>query len=68
MARHALTPHYSGTTLDAQARYAQGVKEILYNWFYQRPQRQEYLIVDQGKVVSQAYTEGDTTRGHAQNN
>jgi formate dehydrogenase len=29
MPRHALTPHISGTSLDAQARYAAGVKEIL---------------------------------------
>jgi len=33
MPRHAMTPHYSGTTLDAQARYAAGVKEILECYF-----------------------------------
>lgn len=60
-----MTPHYSGTTLDAQARYAAGVKEILGNWLHGRAQRDEYLIVDQGKVVSRAYTEGDATKGHA---
>lgn len=65
MPRHAMTPHYSGTTLDAQARYADGVKEILENWLHGRQQRREYLIVDQGKVVSAAYTEGDTTKGHS---
>ncbi|CAF1469185.1 unnamed protein product [Rotaria sp. Silwood1] len=63
MPRHAMTPHYSGTTLDAQARYAAGVKEILENWLNGKPQRQEYLIVDKGQVVSPAYTVGDATKG-----
>ncbi|CAF0897184.1 unnamed protein product [Adineta ricciae] len=67
MPRHAMTPHYSGTTLDAQARYAAGVQEILGNWLNNQAQREEYLIVDQGKVVSRAYTEGDATKGHASN-
>jgi len=67
MPRHAMTPHYSGTTLDAQARYAAGVREILGNWLNERPQREEYLIVDKGKVVSRAYTEGDATKGHSTN-
>ena len=33
MPRHAMTPHYSGTTLDAQIRYANGVKEVLRRTF-----------------------------------
>ncbi|CAF1192543.1 unnamed protein product, partial [Adineta steineri] len=53
-------------TLDAQARYAAGVREILGNWLNERPQREEYLIVDKGKVVSRAYTEGDATKGHSE--
>lgn len=67
MPRHAMTPHYSGTTLDAQARYAAGVREILDNWLHGREQRQEYLIVDKGKMISPAYTKGDTTTGHESN-
>lgn len=67
MPRHAMTPHYSGTTLDAQARYAEGVKEILMNWLNDRPQRDEYLIADKGKLVSRAYTQGDATKGHSSN-
>lgn len=63
MIRHAMTPHYSGTTLDAQKRYAEGVKEILGNFFSGRKQPREYLIVEDGKVVSSSYTEGDTTTG-----
>ncbi len=63
MPRHAMTPHYSGTTLDAQKRYADGVKEILTNFFDGKPQREEYLIADAGKVVSPAYTHGNATSG-----
>jgi len=63
MPRHALTPHYSGTTLDAQARYAAGVKEILNNYFEGKPQRNDYLICDKGQLVSRAYTPGNTTKG-----
>jgi len=63
MPRHALTPHVSGTTLDAQARYASGVKEILSNFFKNEPIRPDYLILDKGKLVSRSYTEGNTTKG-----
>lgn len=63
MPRHALTPHYSGTTLDAQARYAAGVQEILTNFFDGKPQRKEYLIAEGGEIVSPAYTQGNATSG-----
>ncbi|RLN97527.1 hypothetical protein BBJ28_00007070, partial [Nothophytophthora sp. Chile5] len=63
MPRHAMTPHYSGTTLDAQARYAAGTKEILENFFDGKPQRAEYLIADEGKVTSPSYTHGNATSG-----
>eukprot|EP01129_Flabellula_baltica_P001767 TRINITY_DN11686_c0_g1_i1.p1 TRINITY_DN11686_c0_g1~~TRINITY_DN11686_c0_g1_i1.p1 ORF type:complete len:400 (-),score=73.73 TRINITY_DN11686_c0_g1_i1:30-1229(-) len=63
MPRHAMTPHYSGTTLDAQARYATGVKEILENHFEGKPQRSDYLIVEGGKIVSPSYKSGNTTGG-----
>jgi len=64
MPRHAMTPHYSGTTLDAQARYAAGVQEILTCYFDKKPIRKEYLILEQGKLISPAYTLGNTTKGH----
>lgn len=60
---HAMTPHYSGTTLDAQRRYADGVKEVLERFFKGEKQRKEYLIADGGKIVSPAYTPGNTTGG-----
>jgi formate dehydrogenase len=46
-----MTPHISGTSLSAQARYAAGTREILECWFEGRPIRDEYLIVDGGKLA-----------------
>lgn len=43
-----MTPHVSGTSLDAQARYAAGVKEILDNFFNGKEQNPANLIVDNG--------------------
>ena len=51
MPHHAMTPHVSGTTLSAQARYAAGTREILECWFAGRPIRDEYLIVEGGKLA-----------------
>jgi formate dehydrogenase len=50
MPHHGMTPHISGSSLSAQARYAAGVREILECWFEDRPIREEYLIVDRGKL------------------
>jgi formate dehydrogenase len=61
MPHHGLTPHVSGTTLSAQARYAAGVREILECWFAGQPIREEYLIVDGGKLAgtgAHSYTRG----------
>jgi formate dehydrogenase len=46
-----MTPHTSGTTLAAQARYAAGTRELLECWFDKRAIRDEYLIVDGGKLA-----------------
>ena len=65
MPHHGMTPHVSGTTLSAQARYAAGVREILECWFDQRPIREEYLIVDRGHLAgagAHSYSPGDATR------
>ena len=51
MPNNAMTPHVSGTTLSAQARYAAGTREILECWFPGLPIRPEYLIVDGGKLA-----------------
>jgi formate dehydrogenase len=51
MPHHGMTPHISGSSLSAQARYAAGTREILECWFARRPIREEYLIVDGGKLA-----------------
>jgi formate dehydrogenase len=66
MPNHGMTPHTSGTSLSAQARYAAGVREILECWFEDRPIREEYLIVEGGKLAgagAHSYSEGDATSG-----
>jgi formate dehydrogenase len=66
MPHHGMTPHTSGTTLSAQARYAAGTREILECWFEKRPIRNEYLIVDGGKLAgagAHSYSAGDATKG-----
>eukprot|EP01123_Difflugia_compressa_P012230 TRINITY_DN5159_c0_g1_i1.p1 TRINITY_DN5159_c0_g1~~TRINITY_DN5159_c0_g1_i1.p1 ORF type:complete len:415 (-),score=82.60 TRINITY_DN5159_c0_g1_i1:51-1295(-) len=51
MPSHAMTPHISGTTLSAQTRYAAGVREVLESFFEGKPIRNEYLVVDGGKLA-----------------
>ena len=66
MPNHAMTPHTSGTSLSAQARYAAGVREILECWFAEKPIRDEYLIVQGGGLAgtgAHSYSEGNTTGG-----
>ena len=66
MPHHGMTPHISGTSLSAQARYAAGTREILECWFEKRPIRNEYLIVDAGKLAgagAHSYSAGDATKG-----
>jgi formate dehydrogenase len=66
MPHHGMTPHTSGTSLSAQTRYAAGVREILECWFDGRPIREEYLIVDAGKLAgagAHSYSAGDATGG-----
>ena len=66
MPHHGMTPHISGTSLSAQARYAAGVREILECFFDGRPIRDEYLIAKDGRLAgagAHSYSEGDATRG-----
>jgi formate dehydrogenase len=66
MPHHGMTPHISGSSLSAQARYAAGAREILECWLGGRPIRDEYLIVDGGSLAgagAHAYSEGDATGG-----
>ena len=66
MPHHGMTPHISGTSLSAQARYAAGTREILECFLEGRPIREEYLIVQGGHLAgagAHSYSEGDTTDG-----
>lgn len=66
MPNHGMTPHISGSSLSAQARYAAGVREILECWFSGKPIRDEYLIVHEGKLAgtgAHSYSAGNATRG-----
>ncbi|MGZ5315975.1 MAG: NAD-dependent formate dehydrogenase [Solirubrobacterales bacterium] len=66
MPHHGMTPHVSGTSLSAQARYAAGTREILECWLEGRPIREEYLIVDAGALAgagAHSYSAGDATGG-----
>jgi formate dehydrogenase len=51
MPHHGMTPHISGSSLSAQARYAAGTREILEAWFDGTPIRDEYLIVQGGGLA-----------------
>src|SRR5213078_3519534 len=66
MPHHGMTPHISGSSLSAQARYAAGTREILECFFEGRPIREEYLIVEGGHLAgagAHSYSPGDATRG-----
>jgi formate dehydrogenase len=66
MPHHGMTPHISGSSLSAQARYAAGTREVLECWFDHRPIREEYLIVENGRLAgagAHAYGAGDATKG-----
>jgi formate dehydrogenase len=63
MPNNAMTPHISGTSLSAQARYAAGVREILEDFLAGRPIRDEYLIVAGGSLAGTgalSYTAGNS--------
>ncbi|KAI0367722.1 NAD-dependent formate dehydrogenase [Pilatotrama ljubarskyi] len=56
---NGMVPHYSGSTLDAQARYAAGTKQILENYFQGKPQEPANVIVGlddpAGKYETRSY-------------
>ena len=66
MPNHGMTPHTSGTSLSAQARYAAGVREILECLFDGKDQRTEYTIVKDGELAgtgAHSYSKGSATSG-----
>jgi formate dehydrogenase len=56
MPHQGMTPHMSGTSLSAQARYAAWTREILECWLEGQPIRDEYLIVDGGRLAGTGAT------------
>ncbi|HCD9613228.1 NAD-dependent formate dehydrogenase [Klebsiella aerogenes] len=48
---NGMTPHMSGTSLSAQARYAAGTLEILESFLGNSSIKEEYLIVDHGQLA-----------------
>jgi formate dehydrogenase len=65
MPHHGMTPHVSGSSLSAQARYAAGTRERLECWFAERPIREEYLIVEGGGLAgagAHSYSTRETSR------
>ena len=66
MPHHGMTPHTSGTSLSAQTRYADGVREILECFFDGEEIRNPYLIVQDGDLAgmgAHSYTKGTSTGG-----
>ena len=66
MPNEGMTPHISGSSLAAQARYAAGTREILECFLEGRPIREEYLIVHEGRLAgagAHSYTKGNATSG-----
>ena len=66
MPNNGMTPHTSGTSLSAQARYAAGTREILECFFDKQDIRNEYLIVKDGELAgtgAHSYSKGTSTGG-----
>ncbi|MBK47126.1 MAG: formate dehydrogenase [Gammaproteobacteria bacterium] len=66
MPHQGMTPHTSGTSLSAQTRYADGVREILECFFDGKVIRDEYLIVSDGNLAgtgAHSYSKGSATKG-----
>ncbi|KAH7888484.1 hypothetical protein F5I97DRAFT_702774 [Phlebopus sp. FC_14] len=52
---NGMVPHYSGTTLDAQARYAKGTKSIIDNYLTGKPQEPGNIIIGAAGYETKAY-------------
>jgi len=60
---NAMTPHMSGTSVDAQKRYALGTKNILDSYFSGREDyKPEDLIVHKGQYATKAYGQRDNKK------
>jgi formate dehydrogenase len=52
---NAMTPHVSGTSLDAQKRYADGTFDIVKRYFAGQPQVPANVIVENGEYATKNY-------------
>ena len=57
---NGMVPHYSGTTLDAQERYARGTKSIIENYLAGKPQEPGNVIIGKGRYETKAYGQRST--------
>lgn len=55
MPNHAMTPHISGTSLDAQRVYAEDTRLCLEAHFDGQPMEKDHLVVQDGEIVSGSY-------------
>lgn len=55
MPNHAMTPHISGTSLDAQKVYAEDTRLCLEAHFEGQPMEKDHLVVAGGEIVSGSY-------------
>lgn len=51
---NGMVPHMSGTSLDAQARYAQGTKDIIENFFEGKEQLAANVIIGTSGYATKA--------------
>ena len=56
MPNHAMTPHVSGTTLEAQKRYSDGIRDCLERFLAGESIGRDYIIVEGGRVTSPSYS------------
>ncbi|BGP17270.1 hypothetical protein JCM10213_008176 [Rhodosporidiobolus nylandii] len=59
---NGMVPHYSGTTLDAQQRYAKGAIDILTRFLDGQLQEPVNLIVENGSYATRAYGQRDQAK------
>ena len=57
-----MTAHISGTSVDAQTRYATGTQDILDRFFKGQEQIPANIIVEGGEYASKAYGEGKSKK------
>jgi len=62
MTNHAMTPHMSGTSIDAQARYAKGVKDILEDFMQGKPIQEDCVMLEGKKLAPQYDPQADKNK------